>query len=68
MYDHPALPGDVGGPLVNAADARVVGIIGGPFDPGEVTGTATTTPAHHAFAISVEYGAALLEAEGVTVV
>lgn len=64
LYDRPPLAGDVGGPLVNAADARVVGIIGGPFDPQDVSGDSAGAPHLHGYAISVEYGAALLAAEG----
>ena len=71
LFDAFARDGDIGGPLVSPQDGRAVGIIRGRFDPVEFW-----REEHHrgaeadatlSYATSIEYGAALLEAEGVTV-
>lgn len=72
LFDTLVHDGDRGGPLIDAHDARVIGITVAPFDPIEIR-----PDEHHkdvtvaptlSYAVSIEYGIALLEAEGVTVV
>ena len=72
LIDTPMLDGMRGGPLVSVHDGRVVGVLSGRFSPEEVMGLPQdeTTPHRRtfAYAISIEYAAALMEAEGLEVV
>lgn len=68
MYDRPAHWGDRGGPLVDGSDGRIVGIVGGTFNPDEAGGTGRPElPSNHAYAIAIEYGIALAEGLGLQV-
>jgi len=66
VFDRRVQYGDVGGPLISASDGRVVGIVGGVFDPVAFGGVETVehTPAVPtlSYAVSIEYGVALLQA------
>ncbi|MGM0675070.1 MAG: hypothetical protein ACQETQ_10265, partial [Spirochaetota bacterium] len=72
LFDALIQYGDRGGPLVDADDARIIGVNIGPFDPVEIWRDehhkSTTVPPTLSYAYSIEYGIALLEAEGITVV
>ena len=59
-----------GGPVVDASDGRVIGVLGGRFHPGQLsrTGSDLPSPPGLSYALSITYGAALLEAEGAQVV
>jgi serine protease Do len=72
LFDRLLHDGDRGGPLVDAQDARVVGVNTGGFDPVDVWRdehhkSVSVSPTLSA-AVSIEYGIALLEAEGIDVV
>jgi serine protease Do len=72
LFDAIVHDGDSGGPLVDAHDARIIGIILGTFDPVDVwrdehPQSVSVSPSL-SYACSIEYGVALLEAEGVDVV
>ena len=72
LFDAIVHDGDYGGPLVDAHDARIIGIILGTFDPVEVwrdehPRSVSVTPSL-SYACSIEYGIELLEAEEVEVV
>lgn len=72
LFDALVQDGDRGGPLIDARDERIIGTIVGRFDPVELRRAehqknAAVAPSL-SFAISIEYGIALLEAEGVEVV
>ena len=59
-----------GAPLVTMADGRVIGVVNGRFDPAQA-GDSETEPAeqpHFSFAVSIEYAAAMLEAEGLEII
>lgn len=67
LFDRRVQYGDVGGPLISAEKQRVIGVVGGVFDPVELEGRETpegVRPINSAlsYAASIEYGAALLEA------
>ena len=69
LFDTMVFDGMRGGPLVNLHDGRVIGIICGRFHPSDVTGQGedeaiTNGGTNLSFAVSVEYGRSLLEAEG----
>lgn len=66
VFDRRVQYGDVGGPLVSVTQGKVVGIVGGVFDPLELEdreapqgGVAINSDL--SYATSIEYGAALLE-------
>ena len=56
--------GDAGGPLISATDATVIGILGNIFDPTHFTGVeppqGIAVHTNLSYAVSIEYGAALL--------
>lgn len=68
LFDASVHPGDVGGPLVNACDGRIVGIIQGGFNPLDIQ-QIEGPPDYHlpsaiSYAISIEYAQPLLEQAG----
>ena len=71
LIDQRVHDGDVGGLLVCVQDERVIGVILGRFDPTELRrdehqdGVQIFTVTSRA--VSIEYGAALMQAEGLTV-
>jgi serine protease Do len=72
LFDAPVNNGLRGGPLVNLYDGRVIGIAGGPFIPEDAVGLeqddTSQTRRVFSYAMSINYGARLLEAEGAGVV
>lgn len=72
LIDTPMLDGMRGGPLVSVYDGRVIGVLSGRFSPEEAMGLpfddTTTYRRIYAYAISIEYAADLMEAEGLEVV
>jgi serine protease Do len=70
LFDHMVQNGDVGGPLVHITDGHVVGIISGRFEPADVVHGGADwerRPArntHISFAVDIDYGTALMRAEG----
>ncbi len=57
--------GDIGGPLISGTDGRVIGIVGGVFDPIQLDGVeppaGITIHSDFSYAMAIEYGAALLD-------
>ncbi len=72
LFDAAVPEGSRGGPLVSTDDGRVIGVIGGRFDPQAISGVHAgkdaLLPPNISYAVSVEYGAALLEAQEVEVI
>jgi serine protease Do len=68
LFDASIHPGGVGGPLVNSEDGRIVGVMQGIFDPLQIAVQDAPKdyhlPSHISYAVSIEYGRALLKAEG----
>jgi len=68
IFDRRVQHGDLGGPLISVADGQVIGMIGGVFDPLALEGRAISEEAipinsDLSYAVSIEYGKALLEKE-----
>ncbi len=65
IFDRRVQYGDVGGPLISVDDGRVIGVVGGVFDPVELEGVTlpenVTINSSLSYAMSIEYGTALLE-------
>jgi serine protease Do len=66
IFDRRVQFGDIGGPLVSVADQKVIGVIGGVFDPLELEGHGApeggvTINSDLSYATSIEYGRVLLE-------
>lgn len=66
IFDRRIQYGDVGGPLVSVKDGKVIGIVGGVFDPLELEDRESpkggvSINSDLSYATSIEYGAALLE-------
>jgi len=72
LFDTMIHEGSRGGPLVNLKDRRVIGISYGKFKPHEATSDSYKgTPAgdtNISYAVSIEYGVALMEEAGIEVV
>lgn len=74
VFDTPMYWGGVGGPLVNTEDGRVVGVLQGRFDPMVASGqsarseVAEQVESYISYAVAIEYGAELIEAEGLEVI
>jgi serine protease Do len=74
VFDTPMYWGGIGGPLVNADDGRVVGVLQGRFDPLVASGRASPSDAaddfesYISYAVAVDYGAELIKAEGLEVI
>jgi serine protease Do len=70
LFDNMAQDGDIGGPLVHAADGHIVGLVSGRFEPGEVVRGSIDwdrTPPRDtniSYAVAIDYGIALIEKEG----
>jgi len=65
IFDRRVQYGEIGGPLVSVPSGRVIGVIGGVFDPLELVGKETSADAYPinpdlSYASSIEYGAELL--------
>ena len=73
VFDRAIYWGGIGGPLVNADDGRVVGVLQDRFDPLVASGQsaepemAAQFKSYISYAVAIEYGAALMEAEGLEV-
>ena len=66
IFDRRVQYGDIGGPLVSVSSSQVIGIVGGVFDPiaiEEKEPPESMHPVHSdlSYAISIEYGAELLD-------
>ena len=66
IFDRRVQFGDIGGPLISVADASVIGVVGGVFDPVEIEGMtpqegAVRVNSDLSYATAIEYGAKLLE-------
>ena len=72
LFDQSIHPGAKGGPLVNAEDGRIVGMLQGIFNPLEITHQEIPEdyhlPSHLSYAVSIEYAKPMLEAEGLSLV
>ncbi|MFO8085414.1 MAG: serine protease [Desulfobacterales bacterium] len=72
LFDTMIQGGFRGGPLVNVSDGRVVGLVSGRFDPLKVTRNITKDSQQYStnisYAVAIEYGADLMDKEGLTVV
>ncbi len=74
LFDTMVLDGTAGGPLVNADDGRVIGVIIGRFSPVEDGGDFARGNRHPgydtqiSYAVSIEYGLTLMENVGIEVV
>lgn len=70
LFDTPVHPGDVGGPLVNTEDGRIIGLVQGIFNPLQILQKEEEAPSdyqlpsRHSYAVPIDYAYALLEAEG----
>ncbi len=70
LFDNMIHDGDIGGPLVHAADGHIVGLVSGRFEPTEVVGGSANwdrSPVrdpHLSYAVTIDYGIALMEQEG----
>lgn len=70
LFDNMVHDGDRGGPLVHVADGHIVGVVSGRFEPAEVVrgsrdwDRAPPRDTNVSFAVAIEYGLALMEAEG----
>ncbi|WPL18847.1 peptidase Do [Thiorhodovibrio winogradskyi] len=70
LFDNMAQDGDVGGPLVHAADGHIVGLVSGRFEPAEVARGSTEwdrkppRDTNISYAVAIDYGIALMEKEG----
>lgn len=74
LFDTMVLDGTAGGPLVNADDGRVIGVVIGRFSPVEDGGDFARGKrlagydTQISYAVSIEYGLALMESVGLEVV
>ncbi|MGM0425584.1 MAG: S1 family peptidase, partial [Thermodesulfobacteriota bacterium] len=65
--------GDIGGPLVNSVDGRIVGIIAGRFDPEVILHRQSrpqreeTYQTNISYAVSIEYGTHLMQEQGLEI-
>jgi len=68
LIDRLVHPGDIGGPIVNVEDGRIAGVVLGVFDPLQIQALDAPKDYHinsgFSHAASIEYGRALLDAEG----
>jgi serine protease Do len=70
LFDKMVHDGDRGGPLVHVGDGHVVGVVSGRFEPAEVVRGSQAwdrTPPRDtsvSYAVAIEYGIALMQAEG----
>ncbi len=68
LFDSRVHSGDIGGPVINAADERIIGIIIGPFTPEDMVQERyreqLTQPTAISQAVSIEYGTQLLRDAG----
>lgn len=74
LFDAMVGDGTAGGPLVSGDDGRVIGVVVGRFSPVETGGDFArgNRPSGYdtqiSYAVSIEYGVALMEARGLSVV
>ena len=74
VFDTPMYWGGIGGPLVNADDGRVVGVLQGRFDPFVASGRTGSSDgadqfeSYISYAVAIEYGTGLMEAEGLEII
>jgi serine protease Do len=70
LFNSMTQEGDRGGPLVHVVDSHVVGIVSGRYEPDEVARAGTDwtragpRDTNVSYAVAIEYGLALMEAEG----
>ena len=73
LFDTMVHDGNRGGPLINIYDGRIIGVVGGRFEPQELMprhlkGEEAPIKTDIAYAVSVEHAMELMEKEGLTVV
>jgi serine protease Do len=71
LFDAAINDGMRGAPLISVDDGRVVGVVNGRFNPAEAMSAPpeVTPPVNHfSYAVSIEYAAPLIEAEGLEVI
>ncbi|MFW5488917.1 MAG: S1 family peptidase [Desulfovibrio sp.] len=70
LFDSRIHPGSCGGPLINVEDMRVIGVLSGQFDSLEASPTDSerSMPTSFSYAVSIEYGAQLMEKEGLEII
>lgn len=73
LFDAMVHDGSRGGPLINVYDGRIIGVVGGRFEPQEVMPThlkRTEAPikTNVSYAVSVDHAAALMEEEGLSII
>lgn len=65
--------GDIGGPLINAVDGRIIGIIAGRFDPEVILRRQSRNQREEiyqtniSYAVSIEYGDLLMQEQGLDI-
>ena len=73
LFDTKVHDGMAGAPLVSADDGRVIGVVVGRFSPVEDGGDFVrgSDPGYHtqiSYAVSIEYGLAMMEGTGLEVI
>ncbi len=71
LFDSRVHDGSMGAPLINVDDQRVIGVVNGRFDSLEAspaTQSERSMPTSFSYAVSIEYAAPLMEAEGLEVI
>ncbi|MFP4533423.1 MAG: serine protease [Desulfobacterales bacterium] len=73
LFDTMVHDGNRGGPLINIYDGRIIGVVGGRFEPQELMPdhlkrSETPIRSDVAYAVSVEHAAALIKKEALTVI
>ena len=68
LFDGPVHPGDVGGPLINSEDGRIVGLVQGIFNPLQIMQQDAPDeyqiPSRFSYAVSIEYAKPIMETAG----
>lgn len=70
LFDTRIHPGSCGGPLINIEDMRVIGVVSGQFDSLEASpaDSEKSMPTSFSYAVSIEYGAELMEKQGLEII
>ncbi|MGM0452393.1 MAG: S1 family peptidase [Thermodesulfobacteriota bacterium] len=73
LFDTMVHDGNRGGPLINIYDGRILGVVGGRFEPqdlmpGHLKSENTPIRTDVSYGVSIEHAAALMEKEGLTII